>query len=294
LIAIAQVAREGSEVRLIEERLAERQPHFTNAERRVAGWLEGNIERVAFLTVNAVAAATGVSEATIVRFARKMDYESYSEMQRAAQEGLQRQFSLVDKLQRTLGADQGEGPLRRAYLADMANLQRTYERLDERHFESAVRTLAHAHRVSVIGLRASAGSAVYLAFALQLVRPRVSLLRLDLDDVHEQLLDSDPGDAMLVVSVAKPARRAVEVVREALERRGMSIVAITTSRLSTIGSLAHTPLLVAAEGTFNSYAAVASISGALVDGVAAALRDSATARLRSLDEINVADEVYIT
>lgn len=278
----------------IEERLTQRQHAFTNAERRVAGWLESNTESVAFLTVNAVAKASGVSEATIVRFARKLGYDSYTDMQRAAQDGLQRHFSLGDKLQRALGGDAGEGPLERAYRTDLDNLQRTFERLENATFDSAVRSLAHARRVVVVGLRASAGSAVYLAFALQLVRPRVSLLRLDVDDVHEQLLDAGPGDALLVVSVAKPARRTLEVVREARERCTMTVVAITTSRVGAVGSLADVTLLVSAEGTFNSYAAVASLSGALVDGVAGALRDSATARLRRIDEINREDDVYVT
>lgn len=276
----------------IEERLAERQHAFTNAERRVAAWLESNVETVAFRTVNAVAAASGVSEATIVRFARKLGFDSYTAMQREAQASLQRQFSLGDKLQQTLNGGE-DGPLERSYRRDLENLQRTYERLDAADFAAAVRSLAHARRVLVVGLRASAGSAVYLAFALQLVRPRVALVRLDLDDVHEQLLDADPGDALLVVSVAKPARRTLEVVREAKERRGMTVVAIVSSRVSAIASLADVPLMVSAEGTFNSYASVASLSGALVDGVAGALRDSATARLRTIDEINSEDAIYV-
>ena len=275
----------------IEERLAERQHAFTNAERRVAAWLESNIETVAFRTVNAVASASGVSEATIVRFARKLGFDSYTAMQRAAQSGLQRQFSLGDKLQQTL-ANGGDGPLERSYRRDLENLQRTYERLDAADFNAAVRALAHARRVLVAGLRASAGSALYLSFALQLVRPRVVLVRHDLDDVHEQLLDADPGDALLVVSVAKPARRTLEVVREAKERRGVTVVAIVSSRVSAVASLADVPLMVSAEGTFNSYAAVASLSGALIDGVAGALRESATARLRTIDEIN-SDDVYV-
>ncbi len=276
----------------IEERLAERQHAFTNAERRVAAWLESNVETVAFRTVNAVAAASGVSEATIVRFARKLGFDSYTAMQRGAQASLQRQFSLGDKLQQTLNGGE-DGPLERSYRRDLENLQRTYERLDAADFALAVRSLAHARRVLVVGLRASAGSAVYLAFALQLVRPRVALVRLALDDVHEQLLDADPGDALLVVSVAKPARRTLEVVREAKERRGMTVVAIVSSRVSAIASLADVPLMVSAEGTFNSYASVASLSGALVDGVATALRDSATARLRTIDEINRDDDIYV-
>jgi DNA-binding MurR/RpiR family transcriptional regulator len=279
-------------VRAIEERLLQHQHSFTKAERKVAAWLEPNVETLAFRTVNAVAAASEVSEATIVRFARKLGFDSYTAMQRAAQASLQRQYSLSDKLQHVLETE-GDGPLERAYRRDIDNLRRTYERIDAVEFTSAVRTLAHAHRVMVVGLRASAGSATYLAFALQLVRPRVTLVRHEVDDVHEQLLDADPGDALLVVSVAKPARRTVEVAREAKERRGMAVVAITSSRVSAVASLADHALMVSATGTFNSYAAVASVSGALVDAVAAALHASATTRLREIDQINSEDEIYV-
>jgi DNA-binding MurR/RpiR family transcriptional regulator len=277
----------------IEERLAQRQHAFTNAERRVAAWLEGSVDMVAFQTVNEVASASGVSEATIVRFARKLGFESYTSMQREIQAGLQVQFSLGDKLQKSLGAEQ-EHSLARAYRLDLENLRRTYERLDERDFDAAVRSIAHARRVGVVGLRASAGSATYLCFALQLVRPRVVPIRFDLDNLHEQMLDFGPGDVVLVVSVAKPAKRTLQVAHEARDRRGCSVIAIASSRVSAIASLADVVLMVSAEGTFNSYAAVSSLSGALVDGVASVLRESATARLRSLDEINSTEDVYVT
>jgi DNA-binding MurR/RpiR family transcriptional regulator len=277
----------------IQARLTERQESFTQSELRVAAWVESSFEMVAFQTVNEMARATGVSEATIVRFARKLGYDSFSSMQRDVQEGLQQQFSLGEKLQRSLGDDE-EGPLARAYHRDLENLRRTYERIEESDFAAAVRAIAHARRVGVVGLRASAGSAVYLAFALQLVRPRVAAIRHDLDHVHEQLLDFEPGDTILAVSLAKPARRTLDVVREARDRCGATVVVITNSRVSPIGRLADVVVTVSGEGTFNSYAAVASVSGALVDGVATALRESATARLRRIDEINRADDVYVT
>jgi len=275
----------------IQTRLTERQRSFTHSELRVAEWVEGSFEMVAFQTVSEMAKATGVSEATIVRFARKLGYDSFSAMQRDVQEGLQQQFSLGDKLQRALGND-AEGPLARAYARDLDNLRRTYERIEEPDFAAAVRAIAHARRVGVVGLRASAGSATYLSFALQLVRPRVAAIRHDLDHVHEQLLDYEPGDTIVAVSLAKPARRTLAVVREARDRCGATVVAITNSRVSAVGRLADVVIPVAGEGTFNSYAAVASVSGALVDGVASALRDSATARLRRIDEINREEDVY--
>ena len=276
----------------IDERLGRRQAAFTKTERRVAEWLEKHGEAVAFQTVSAIAKASGASEATIVRFARKLGYESFTAMQQAAQRDLQAAHSLGDRFERALRDGRHQGPLERSFRTDLENLKRTYERIDADAFEDAVRRLAHARRVAIVGLRASAGSATYLAFALQLVRPRVALIRHDLDDVHEQLLDAEPGDVLLAVSVGKPARRTLEVVREAKERRGMAVVGFVSSRVSAIASLSDAALIVSVDGTFNSYAAVASVSGALVDGVAAALRDSASSRLARIDAINAEDEIY--
>ena len=276
----------------IDERLGRRQAAFTKTERRVAEWLEKHGEAVAFQTVSAIAKASGASEATIVRFARKLGYDSFTAMQQAAQRDLQAAHSLGDRFERSLRDGRDQGPLERSFRTDLENLERTYERIDAGTFEDAVRRLAHARRVAVVGLRGSAGSATYLAFALQLVRPRVALVRHDLDDVHEQLLDAEPGDVLLAVSVGKPARRTLEVVREAKERRGMAVVAFVSSRVSAVASLADAALIVSVDGTFNSYAAVASVSGALVDGVAAALRDSASSRLARIDGINAEDQVY--
>lgn len=276
----------------IVERLAVRRETFTKSELRVTSWLEGNLEAVAFNTVHAIAQSSGVSEATIVRFARKLGYESYTAMQHAVQDEFRRSHSLGEKFQRALADGTPGGPLERAFGNDLDNLQRTYERIDRRAFDDAVQRIAHARRVFVVGLRASAGSATYLAFALRLVRPGVSQVQFSLDDVHEQMLDCEPGDLLISVSVGKPARRTLETMREAKERCGMAVVAITSSNVSAIASLADDVLAVSVKGTFNSYAAVASLGGALVDGVAAILRDSARIRLARIDEINGEDDVY--
>lgn len=275
-----------------EDRLDAHQASFTKTERLVATWLESNPEAIAFQTVRSIANASGVSEASIVRFARKLGYSSFTDMQHVAQREMQESHSLGDKLARSLAAGMIEGPLEKTFRTDLENLQKTYERLDERAFADAVRLIAHARRVGVVGLRASAGAATHLAFILQLVRPNVSLLHLGLDNVNEQLLDVMPGDVLLAVSVGKPARRTIQVSVEAKERRGMAVVAITSSRLSALAQVADAALIVAVDGTFNSYAAVSSLSSALVDGVAAALHASAKERLARLDAINAEGNVF--
>lgn len=270
----------------LRERLRQKYERLTPSERRIAEWLERSFEQLAFQTVNEVSQATGVSEATIVRFARKLDFASFSDLQSEVQAAMQRHYSVGSRL---AGLDVADGPLAVAYERDLENLRRTYEQIDEAVFEGAVKAIAHAPKVVVIGLRASTAAAVYIAFALNLIRPRVSQLRIELDNMHDQLLDLAPGDVLIAISLQRPARKTLEVVQEASEQYGVTVVAITSSALSALAQKAQYVLVAGSEGTFNSYAATFSLAGALLDGVAARLRSSATERLARLDAANSKD-----
>ena len=274
----------------IRAHLQDKHDVLTKSERTVAEWFERSLEQLAFLTINEVSQHTGVGEATIVRFAKKLGFESYSALQREVQLAVQQQFSLGDKLQQSLD-NSDEGPLRRTYQRDLENLRRTYEQADAVVFNAAVEAIAQANRVGVVGLRASAGAAIYLSFTLNLLRPGVVLIRQDLDHVHDQLLDFGPEDVLVAVSLARPARKTLETVQEAKKRYGTAVIALTNSTVSPLARQADHVLVVAGEGTFNSYAATFSIAGALLDAVAVALRDTATARLRRLDAVN-SEDVY--
>ena len=271
----------------LRARLQEKQDSLTRSERRIAEWLERSFEQLAFLTVSEISKQTGVSEATIVRFARKIGFESFSDLQRDVQLAMQRQYSVGTRLEAL--KEKPQGPLERAYRRDVENLRMTYEHVDEEAFNASVRSIARAPTVAVVGMRASAGVALYISFALNLIRPRVIQIRPEIDNVHDQLLDLGPGDVLIAVSLARPARKTLEVVQEAKQRYGVTVVAFTSSTLSALAQRSDHVLVVGSEGTFNSYAATFSLAGALLDAVAEGLAQSATARLERLDNINSAD-----
>jgi DNA-binding MurR/RpiR family transcriptional regulator len=270
----------------LRDRLRQKYERLTPSERRIAEWLERSFEQLAFLTVNEVSQVTGVSEATIVRFARKLDFASFSDLQSDVQAAMQRQYSVGRRL---AVLDMADGPLSTAYERDLENLRRTYEQIDEVAFEGAVKAIAHAPKVAVIGLRASTAAAVYIAFALNLIRPQVTQLRIEMDNMHDQLLDLAPGDVLIAISLQRPARKTLEVVQDAAEHYGVTVVAIISSALSLLAQKAQYALVASSEGTFSSYAATFSLAGALLDGVATRLRSSATDRLARLDAANSQD-----
>jgi DNA-binding MurR/RpiR family transcriptional regulator len=266
--------------------LLEKQAELTKSERRIAEWLERRFEQLAFLTVSEIGRATGVSEATIVRFARKIGFASFTDLQRSVQAAVQQHYSVGNRLE---ALDKNAGPLERAYRRDLENLRTTYDHVDPRAFDAAVKAIARAPTVAVIGLRASAGASLYVAFALNLIRPRVLHIRPDIDNVHDQLLDMGPGDVLIAFSVARPALRTLQVAQEAKQRYGATVVAFTSSAVSALAQRADHVLTVGAEGTFNSYAATFSLAGAVLDAVAETLRDAATTRLKRLDAVNSQD-----
>lgn len=269
-------------------RIQDRWERLTASEERLARWVEQHLDTLAFETANELARRSGVSESTVVRFARKLDYASYPDMQRAAQRDLQERFSLGDRFRASLEDDEGDA-LAQTYARDLDNLHATYDAIDRAAFAEALRLLAGPGRVAVVGLRASAAPAVYLAFALNLVRSDVARLSFEFDDHHDQLLDYRRGDVLVAFSLARPARRTLKVVREAKGRYGMTVIAVTDSYLSPLAQYADLALLASAQGTFNSYTAIMSLCGALVSGVAASLRERAESRLRQLDTINRED-----
>lgn len=274
---------------IIRQRLREKRGMLTKSEVRTAEWLEPNLERLAFLTVNEVSRQAGVSEATIVRFSRKLGFESYTDMQRAAQETIQRHFSLGDRLESALG--DGDGVLNAAYRRDLENLRQTYEYLDQAAFDESVGAICKAEKVLVTGLRASSAVSAYLTFCLRLLRPGVHMLHHEWDDVQEQLIDLRPGSVLIAVSRGRPARRTIEIVAEARDRHKVRVVALTGSSVSALAEHANHVLVASGEDGFTNYTAMFSLAGALVEGVAKEMRGDATARLRLLDEINGA-EVY--
>lgn len=277
-------------MKLIRERLRQKRRTLTKSEVLVAEWLEPGIERLAYLTVNEVANQSGVSEATIVRFSRKLGFDSFSDMQRTAQDELQRHFSLGDLVRTSL--EGGDGPLERSYRKDLENLQHTYEHLDREAFGQAVRVLARAPRLVIVGMRASSGTAVFLSFGLGLLRPGVHHLRSDWNGLHEQLIDLRPGDVMLAVSLGRPASQTLHAVNEARGRHGATVVAITGSSVSELARLADHTLVASGDGSFKSYTPVMSLAGALIEGVAEELAEQASERLERLDRINAETTPY--
>jgi len=268
------------------DRIRDREPELTESERVLARWLQRNPDPLAFKPAGFIAQQCNVSESTVVRFARKLGYESYPDMQNHVQTSVQEQLSLRQKLQKSMATTTSDRVLDRVLLGDIENLKHSLQTVQPAQFQEAVQRLATADQVGVVGLRASAGAANYLHFTLNLIRPRVRGVVTGSGDVLDSLLDFGPNDVVVAISLAQPAKRTIEAAAYCMDRH-IPMVGITDWHYAPLTGYCDPCLKVAATGVFwESYTAVVSLCNALVTGVGYCLSNTAETRLRQLEEAN--------
>jgi DNA-binding MurR/RpiR family transcriptional regulator len=82
--------------------LSERYNELTKSEKRIANYLRKNQEESAFLAAGEIADRLGLSEATLVRFARTLGFNSYPSMRTVLQENFRHRVTHSARLRSRL------------------------------------------------------------------------------------------------------------------------------------------------------------------------------------------------
>lgn len=232
-------------------------PSLKTALQKVADVILRQPEMAIYASVNEVAAASGVSEATVMRFCRILGFRGFQDFKIA----LARE--LVSPLQRLHEeVSEGDEPaivVRKVFQANIAALQDTLEVLNMKAIQQAAQLLLHAHQILIIGVGAS-GPVVLDAGN--------KFLRLGLDvhcpfDAHLQMMAAallSPEDVVLAISHSGSTRDAVETARVAREA-GAKVICLTNNSLSPLTRFSDLVLVTASQETRFRQEAMASRLG---------------------------------
>ena len=268
----------------VRDRLDERRDALTPAERRVAETVLADPEAVAFGTVAGLAERAGTGAATVMRLAERLGYEGFLGLQTAVRDDLTGRLRLASERIRRPSAN--DDLASRTLSIELDNLASTFEHVDRVALGDAVRALsARRSRVVVLPGGASVGVARQLCDELTLLRPGVTLVTGSPLAIAARTADLGEGDVVVAVDLRRYDRAVLDAVAHTRDV-GTTVVAITDTVLSPLAGYADSTLVAAAEGAgpFDSHLGVLAIANALVAGVAARLRRSATARIDSVEE----------
>ncbi|MCX0274209.1 MurR/RpiR family transcriptional regulator [Nocardia zapadnayensis] len=274
--------------------LRARRDNLSAAHRKLADRVMADPEAVAFMTVSELASVTGVNEATVVRFATAFGLPGFPGLTRLCREWLREQAQLLrrfDNLEQL--ADTEGGIIPRALAYDQANLVRTFARVDESAWESAVDRLATADRVHIMGLRKCHTPAYLLAYLLKMLREDVSLITAAAGALTDDLRAVRPGDCFVAISIH---RYTADTVRSAqwAQAAGAHVVALTDNHASPLVSSAHDVFFVDASAAtvLRSMTGFVALVQALVAEVARRNGQEARASLLQEEQLLSDFQVY--
>jgi DNA-binding MurR/RpiR family transcriptional regulator len=263
-----------------------RHPGFSPIQRRMAEYVLRNYQDVAFMGVIELARAAGVSPAAVVRFAVALEFRGYPAFQRVLRGIIRRELRQVDRFAASLRIDSGRRLVDRVLAQELSNLERLRANADGTALKEAVRIIAGASGVAVVGFRASSTLANYVWYNLKKVKPQVHLYTSPGSVTLDELILADRKLAVIFIAFPRYSRELLDLA--ALVRaEDFPVIGITDNELSPLVPFCRRSLLVeVGEVSFTDfYAAPIALANALVAEVAARLRKGALARLSRLDDL---------
>ena len=161
------------ESQTLMERLNLGEKGFTPKNRALAAYVVGRPRDAVFMTARELAAACGVSDATVIRFVHHLGYGGYPEFIQALRDLLDGEFTMMDRVDLISRHGQGADQYHRVISQEIENLRSLYDGLDPESLDRVAEELVSAPRVDIIGARLSYTYAYYLGWSLGKLRTRV-------------------------------------------------------------------------------------------------------------------------
>lgn len=224
--------------------LRELQVSGSASQRAIAEYLLRNPVRGASLSIEDLAGASGVSTATLSRFARTLAFSGFPELRAALADTLQAVLRPVEKLRGAFARAERDAPVREGLEDTLANLRGTAEELDPAALGRIVTILTQARCVYVMGFGLSSHIAGMLTLGLQPFCPQlVNVVEFGGTEIAAgRLMNLGPEDALISISFPRYAADAVHLTRFAADRKA-TIVTVTDSAASPLAPLASEVLI---------------------------------------------------
>jgi DNA-binding MurR/RpiR family transcriptional regulator len=259
---------------------------LTPAERRIAEEVLAEPTLLAFGTVSELADRVGTSRPTVVRFANKLGFDGYTQLQRHVRSDLSHRLARPSERIRD---EEGKTPP--AKVAINNAVASVFEAIDGERLALLAKPVVDADKVWILSGETSRAGALAMYSGLSMVRPHVTLL--EDRTIGTDICDAGPGSAAVVMDFFRYRRQVTEAAR-VLAQSGTAIVAITDSPLSPLVELTDNwcEIEVPAIGPFDSSVPAVAIAELLVSRVAWELRDEAAARIDRIEALWEETEVF--
>jgi DNA-binding MurR/RpiR family transcriptional regulator len=222
--------------------LSERYSLLTKSEKRIADFLNQNQDEAGFLSAGEIASRLQLSEATMVRFARNLGFESYPAMRVALQDNFRSRMIHSSRLRSRLDELSETGDIfERLVASEISFLTESLHTLDRDAFNAAVELLGTHQRIFVFGLGPSISLVDLLEIRLTRSARNVIPLCTSGRELLEPLLLMNKDDLLIAIGFFNMTP-SLEIVMENANKHNTPVILVTDTLDSIIGDKASVTL----------------------------------------------------
>lgn len=267
--------------------LSERYNDLTKSEKQIANYLRKNQEESAFLSAAELAAFLGLSEATIVRFARTIGFESYPAMRTVLQENFRQRVTHSTRLRSRLDDLREAGDLfEKVTVSEIDYLTQALQTVDRDELHRAVAYILERDHIFVFGT----GPSVALVQLLNLRLTRSGKFVIPLTNAGRETLESLPlmTDRDLLFAIGFfDVNPTLQIVLDHANEMKCPVILLTDTLGSIIGDKADV-ILAAKRGpvsAFHSPVVPMNIINTILLEIANQDQDAVITNLDKLDQL---------
>ncbi len=240
---------------------------LTKSQLKIASYIMKNQKRILGMTAKKLGKEIGVSDATIIRFARVVGFEGYAELQEQIALELKEhsekigKHSLFDRYVMQFQKYNEQNDVGNEILRLMEeNLETSIRQNTSELYERIADRLLKADRKVVIGLRGGNGVATQFARLLGHITSKVSVITTEGHDMVTKLTELDDEDAVVFLNFPRYFK-IDEKMGSILAEQNVPIFLVTDSATSPIAKYAEEIVLVETEhcGFFHSMIGVTGV-----------------------------------
>ncbi|MBS0382441.1 MAG: MurR/RpiR family transcriptional regulator [Proteobacteria bacterium] len=205
----------------LKKKLKSRWRTFTASEQRIAGYLMQNLSGLPFETAASLGQRLGVSAMTVGRFLRKLGYAGVAEMK----EELRGDTAWL-KLYHSPAPAEGPDARDENLEADIRAVSATHALARGEEWQTIVRLLASADRVSVASFQLGRFLGLMFASLLQQIRPQVAFAS-GVDGAYTDVLIDSTEKSCVVLIDERRYSQHFRILAEEVAARGIPLVILT-------------------------------------------------------------------
>lgn len=261
---------------------------FTNTEKRFVHFLLSNKFKAPFLSAYEIANRIKANSSTLIRFAKKIGFKGYPELQKNLGQLLVKEISYLSDFEKakTFEEPKENNIIQVSLNKSYSNMLELLKNVDEQKIKLFSKKICTSRKKVIIANRSSFSAGHFMYFELNAIIPQVYLLS-DYDHSYYDIFgDLNERDVIIAIGVPRYTKLTIDFAQYAVQKK-INVIAITDSPVSPLFSLSSICLFVATQSaTFhNSNVAMMALIDAVIAQVFSQKKVTSIKRLERKEKI---------